>query len=384
MKRVVLLGGGHAHVHVLQGLASRRLASAEVVLVTPHASLLYSGMVPGLVAGRFTAEACSIGLAPLAAAAGVRWVEAAAARLDASKRRLELSDGQIAEYDLLSVDTGSVIHRDRIPGAREHGLFVRPIEHFVRLLDGVFDLGSRRALDLVVIGAGAAGVELALGFEQRLRGLAAGGTPVARVALVTGGPAPLEGLADGAIERAHRLLVRRRITVFREPCSRIDASAVHLGEHGTRLACDVPVIATGGEAPAWLGDSGLALDEHGFIATGATLQSLSHAEVFAAGDVASRPDAPHARSGVYAVRAGPHLLVNLRAAVAGAALSPYQPQRRALSLIACGDGRAIASWGGWSAQGRWVGRWKDRIDLAFMQSFRQPGAALTPAAGTPR
>ena len=47
-RRLVLLGGGHAHVHVLQALAREPLPDADVMLVTPFERQLYSGMVPGL------------------------------------------------------------------------------------------------------------------------------------------------------------------------------------------------------------------------------------------------------------------------------------------------------------------------------------------------
>lgn len=380
MKRVLLLGGGHAHVQVLWGLAQQPLVSAEVVLVSPFARQIYSGMVPGLVAGRCTAEDCAIALGPLARAAGVRFLEASVVAFDAASCRATLSTGEELAADVVSIDTGSTMNRDRIAGAREHALFVRPIEHFVRLLDGVCELADQRALDVVVVGGGAAGVELALAFERRLRLLSQAGV---RVALVTGGPPPLAGHAESAVARVQRVLARRRITVFRDSCVGIEAGSLALAS-GARLACDVPVIAVGGEAPPWLADSGLQLDEQGFVATGPTLQSLSHSHVFAAGDVASRPDAPHPRSGVHAVRAGPPLLANLRAWVAGGALQPHRPQRRTLNLIACGDGRAIACWGGWSAHGRWVGWWKDHIDRGFVQRYRLPAEAAIPVVGTPR
>jgi selenide,water dikinase len=143
-------------------------------------------------------------------------------------------------------------------------------------------------------------------------------------------------------------------------------------EGGTSLACDAPIIATGTQAPAWLRGSGLALDAEGFISTNAFLQSTSHASVFAAGDVATRADVQHPRSGVYAVRAGPALDVNLRATLGGTPLQAWQPPRAALSLLSCGDQRAIASWGRWSAQGWWVWRWKDWIDRGFVRRFSAP------------
>ena len=379
-KRLLLLGGGHAHVHVLQNLAQQGLAGAEVALVTPFARQMYSGMVPGLVAGHYHAVQCAIALRPLAAAARVHFIEGSAVALDATARRVTLADGRVAEYDVLSLDTGAVMDRGRLPGAREHGLFVRPIEHFVRLLDELLDLASRRVLDVVVIGGGAAGVELAMALQYRLAG---GGEERARVALVTGGGEPLAGYPAGVMQRAALALARRRVTTFRDTVAALQPGAVVLGS-GARLACDAPVLATGAEAPAWLAGSGLALNESGFVSTGPMLQSTSHAEVFAAGDVASRSDAPHAKSGVYAVRAGPALALNLRRFIGGGTMQPHLPQARTLNLISCGDRRAIVSWGGWAAQGRWAWWWKDRIDRAFVARYSLEGepdaAALTRSA----
>ena len=371
MKRLVLLGGGHAHVHVLQALAREPLAGAEVTLVTPLMRQMYSGMVPGLVAGHYTADQCAIPLQPLAQAARVRVVEGAAVGLAADARTLQLSSGETLGYDVLSLDTGSVMDRDRIAGAREQGLFVRPIEHFVRLLDPLLALAQDRVLDVVVIGGGAAGMELAMALQFRLAGQ---GDERARVALVTGGPPPLFGYPQTVIERGLKALAQRRITVFHDSCASIEPGALHLGS-GARLACDAPVIATGGDAPPYLAGSGLQLDDRGFVLTGPTLQTLSHPEVLAVGDVATRSDAPHPRSGVFAVRAGPPLALNLRRLVGGGELQPHQPQQRTLNLLSCGDRRAIASYGRWSTQGRWVWWWKDRIDRAFIARYTAGNAA---------
>jgi NADH dehydrogenase FAD-containing subunit len=133
------------------------------------------------------------------------------------------------------------------------------------------------------------------------------------------------------------------------------------------------VIASGAEPPAWLGTSGLTLDERGFVSTGPTLQSASHPAVFAAGDVATRWDAPHPRSGVHAVRAGPPLALNLRRFIGAGELQAYTPPPRALNLLSCGERRAIMAWGDWVAEGRWVWCWKDRIDRGFIRRFSTPG-----------
>jgi pyridine nucleotide-disulfide oxidoreductase family protein len=359
-RRLLLLGGGHAHVQVLDALARAPLAGVQATLVTPFARQMYSGMVPGLVAGHYAAQDCSIALAPLAAAAGGTLHLAAAVALDAAARRVSLSDGRVLDYELLSLDIGAQIDRETIRGAREHALWVRPIEDFIARLD------ARCAP--VVVGGGAAGVELALALAWRLRQR---GDGASRVSLVVGGAWPLPAFAPRVQQRALRALAALGVTLWPQRCVAIEADHLRLAD-GTRVTCDLPLLAIGASAPRWLAGSGLALDREGFIATGPTLQSLSHAEVFAAGDVATRGDAPRPKSGVHAVRAGPPLAANLRRWLEGAPLLTHRPQTRTLYLLSCGERRAIAAWGGWSAEGRWVWRWKDHIDRGFVARYTRP------------
>ena len=362
MKHLVLLGAGHAHLQVLRALAQAPVASTRVTLVSPFPAFVYSGMVPGVVAGHYASADAAIPIAALAARAGAAFVIGSAAHVDAAACQVTLADAGVLGGDAISIDTGAVMDRDAIAGAREHALFVRPIEAFVGALAALWVRAQLGALDAVVIGGGAAGVELALALRFRLGASA-------RISLVTGGPPPLPEHAPSVQARVRRTIERHGITLLEDSCRAIEAGHVLLGS-GVRLVCDASLVAIGASAPRWLADSGLALDEGGFVSTGPTLQSRSHPCIFAVGDVASRSDAPRARSGVYAVRAGPPLAANLRRFIAGDALLRYQPQRRALSLLACGERRAIASWGAWSAEGRWVWWWKDRIDRAFVARYR--------------
>lgn len=365
MKRLVLLGGGHAHVHVLATLAREPMPGVKTVLVTPFARQIYSGMVPGWVAGHYSLDQCAIPLEPLTRAAGTELALAAAVAVDAEQRTVTLSDGRVAEYDALSIDTGSLFDRDSITGAREHGLFVRPIEHFVVLFDEVLKLAAQRVLDVVVVGGGAAGFELAMALQYRL---CAGGEERARICLVTGDSTVLPNFGDRVRQLALRRLKGSRITVVNQRCVEIGPTHALL-DNGARVACDVPLLAVSSMAPPWVRDSGMALDPQGFIAIGPTLQNLAHPQVFAAGDVASRNDMVLPRSGVYAVRAGPALALNLRRYLAGGDLQPWKTSLRSLYLLSCGEQRAIASWGPWHAQGRWVWSWKDRIDRRFIERY---------------
>ena len=133
---------------------------------------------------------------------------------------------------------------------------------------------------------------------------------------------------------------------------------------------DLVIRATGAAAPAWLGAGGLAVDARGFVLVHDTLQSISHPEVFVGGDCATVRDAPHPRSGVYAVRHGERLATNFRNLISGRPLEPFVPQARALTLLSCGSRYAIAQRGDWTAEGAWVWRWKDWIDRRWLKSLR--------------
>ena len=374
MKHLLLLGGGHAHVHVLKHLAQQPLPGVQVTLVTPFERQLYSGMVPGLVAGHYRAQDCAIALRPLADAAGVVFTRASAVHLDAAARRVMLSDGSVLNYTFLSLDIGAVMHRDAMPGAAEHALFVRPIEEFVHALDGLWARAAQRRMRVALVGAGAAGVELALAVQHRL-GRSRHGV---ELSLVTGGTAPLEGYAPAVMARVARTLAAHRVVVLRQGAVALHSDALVLAD-GKRLPCDAAVLATGAQAPHWLQTSGLALDAKGFVLTTATLQSLSHADVFAIGDIATRQDQPHAKSGVYAVRSGPPLAANMQRALVDQPLLAHQPPKRTLNLVSCGERSAIAAWGRWSAQGRWVWALKDRIDRGFVARYSARGA-VNPSA----
>jgi selenide,water dikinase len=188
--------------------------------------------------------------------------------------------------------------------------------------------------------------------------------------MVSDTPTILPGHAPGVRRRLVRVLRDRGVAChLRRRVSEIHAGSARLSD-GSSVPADYAIWATGAGAPMWLREAGLATDPSGFVVVDETLQSRSHPEVFAAGDVATMERHRRPKSGVYAVRQGPPLAANLRRMLAGTRLEGYLPQRIALALISTGDRHAIASWGLLSWEGDWVWRWKDRIDRRFMAQYR--------------
>jgi selenide,water dikinase len=143
--------------------------------------------------------------------------------------------------------------------------------------------------------------------------------------------------------------------------------------NGLEFASDATFWAAGAGAHPWIRDSGLATDERGAMLVNDYLQSVRYREVFGAGDCVTQEGHPHAKAGVFAVRAAPVLAANLRAALAGGPFAPHVTLSRYLALVSAGERRAVGVWNGWSWEGRWAWRWKDRIDRRFVARYA-PGA----------
>jgi selenide,water dikinase len=366
--QLLLLGGGHAHVQVLAELARQPIPGWQVCLVTPYRRQIYSGMLPGWIAGHYPLDDCAIDLDALAKQAGVELLETACTGLDADAKQLQCANGEQLTFDRLSIDTGPVAALQDLPGAVEHALPIRPIEGFVAAWPAlVARIAAREGrFELLLAGAGAAGVELAFAFKQRAQ---TEGWQQLRISLIGSTALPLDGLPTAARRSALALLQQRGIRWLGDSrVARISADHVEL-QSGAQLPSDLALLLTGAAAPAWPRLGGLSTDEGGFIRVGTSLQSLSHPSICAAGDVAAYASA-RPKSGVYAVRAGPVLAANLRALCEGHAPRDWTPQRRALYLISTGDRHAIANWGPLHCSGAWVWRWKHRIDHSFMQRYR--------------
>jgi selenide,water dikinase len=93
--------------------------------------------------------------------------------------------------------------------------------------------------------------------------------------------------------------------------------------------------------------------------------------VWAGGDCATLADHPETpKAGVYAVRQGPVLARNLRAALGAGRAVPYVPQRTFLSLLNTADGRALLRWHGVVGHSRPAWWLKDHIDRRFVRRYR--------------
>jgi selenide,water dikinase len=373
-QHLVLIGGGHAHVHVLKSFGVRPMPGVRITLVARDVETPYSGMLPGFIAGHYTREDCHIDLRPLARFAGARLIHDEAIGLDLAGCRVLCRGSPPVGYDVLSIDIGSTPHLGSVPGAAEHSTPVKPIdrlgERWQRIVGRV--LSTDRALRLITVGGGAAGVELTLAMRYRLRRLLRerGRNPAGVAYSLVTGDEILATHNASVRQRFRNLLATRGVQVVENnPVTKVEVGAVICAD-GRRMGFDELVWVTEAGAASWLSDTGLALDGDGFIEVAATLRSVNAPNVFAAGDVAASVDHPRPKAGVFAVRQGPPLADNLRRALAGRPLVTFVPQRAFLSLISTGNRCAVASRGHLAAQGPILWRLKDWIDRRWMRQYQ--------------
>ena len=371
---IVLLGGGHAHAHVIRAFANRPLPGVRVTLITRDLETPYSAMLPGVVAGFYAPEEAHIDLVRLAAVTETRLIHAEAIGLDRRAKRVLLARRLPVAYDILSIDVGITPGLTSIPGAAEHGIAVKPIGMFLAKLEQLRAKCRAGAVRrIAMIGGGAAGVELLLSLRTRLNADAArdGREPIISFALMTA-----EAVLETHSPRVQRAFRRRLATAGVEVSEYCIATALKAGSivcrDGRTFAADAVLLATDAAPPDWFRDSALARDDRGFLAVTPTLQVANDPDIFAAGDCAALVETPREKAGVYAVRAGPPLAANLARRARGKALRPWRPQRQHLALISTGERYAVASRGPLKAEGAWLWTIKDWIDRRWIDMYCRP------------
>ncbi len=371
--RVLFVGAGHAHLEVLRrfGMDETLRREVEAVVISPEDRHVYSGMVPGYFAGRYALDEISVDVPTFAAKVSARFVRGVAVGFDAARQRVRLASGEELEYDLCSFAIGSNTAGVLREGIEEHAFKVKPLSRIEEISRRADALGENER-NAVVVGAGAAGFEVALALAARWRwqGWRSNGDRGSRITLVDRGaeilprvPARLRRLGLAALAR-NGIELALGAEVERVLADRIVLAGREIPSHLT-------VWLTGAISWPIFRESGLAVDERGFLSLDRSLRALSDSRVFAAGDCGTLVDFPSTpKAGVYAVREGPVLFESLRATLRGEVLPTYKPQEGFLSLLNTGDGRALFDFHGLVAQGRWAMNLKDRIDRGFLAKYR--------------
>ncbi len=365
-KRLVLVGGGHAHVHVLLKLRSKRPDGFQVVLVSSDSRQYYSGMAAGYIEGRYELDDYTFDLPELCERSGVEFVQDEVIRIDSERRHLSTSTGRSIPYDLLSMDTGSDLKNKRIPGATDNALMIKPFGNLTKLKE-LLQNGKYDSKPIVIIGGGAAGVELACAIHRSFQNH----SHLSHITIIDGGqeilqnhPAKARFIASQALKKANvKLILGSRV-------ARMDAHTVTL-DCGESIRHDLVIWATGTQAHPLYVASGLPVDEQGYLRVGETLQCIGKKTILGAGDcIAFGQLNELPKNGVQAIREAPILAHNLYSLMGLGTYRSYRPKKRYLAIISLGGGQGLLTYGNIVLKGKALWLLKDWIDRSYMRTSR--------------
>ncbi|MGE3807141.1 MAG: selenide, water dikinase SelD [Gemmataceae bacterium] len=366
-KNVVLVGAGNAHLRFVRMFGMKPVPGVAVTLVSEAPVIPYSAMVPGHVAGDYPWEQVTIDLVRLCAAMKVRFVAGWATALDTRERKVELQGRPALSYDAVSLGLGSLPARPMNCKPRERSWPMRPLAGLIGQLDRLErELKEKpRPVHIAVVGGGASGCELALAIRKRL-----GRFTDVRVTLVQGAKRLLPRFPERAASLFEGVLKERGVTIrVGTRVTAADEESIELDSH-EQLPCDAVLWATNAAPPELFADSGLKLNDDGFLLVRDTLQSIGDPSVFGTGDCISMDAYPDLlKNGVYAVRQGGVLFKNVLRHLKEQSLGRFRPQKRCLCLMNLSDGTAALVYGPLVWRSRWIRRLKDRIDRVWIDKF---------------
>lgn len=361
VRDLVILGGGHSNVEVLRRYGMKPEPGVRVTVVAREPHTPYSGMLPGYLAGKYSWDEIHIDVLKLSSFANARFIPDEVTCVDLNEQTLRFRSRPDLRFDVLALNTGGA------PGKKfqNHELVipVKPIGRFIPAWERVAkEHGSGTGCRLTVVGGGPGSVEVALAVRECYGN-------AFDIHLVSANDYLLKEHNRFLRRTVDRELRRNNITVSCD-FNVVDATSnAVLAQDGRSLDSDCVLWVAGVEAPDWIRESGFAVDEGGFLRVNKQLQSVSHPNVFAAGDIVCLDGQERPKSGVYAVREGPLLARNTRAALRGRRLGNFRAQRLAMAILRLPRDRAVASKGPFTLKSKPIAIWKDWIDRKFMTRF---------------
>ena len=370
---LVLIGGGHAHALVLKAWGMNPLPGARLTLINPGPTAPYTGMLPGYIAGHYRRDELEIDLVRLCRHAGARLIMDSSLDIDQSRHEIILGSRGPVGYDIASINVGITAGLN-VPGFSTYGISAKPLNAYADRWN-IFKsqvVKGYTTPDVVVIGGGVAGCELAMAMAYALQ--AKGISP--RVTVIELG-SQISGVGSKVQHQILMAMANLGIVI------KTGLKVVGVTENQVLLDGHQPIAATlcvgaaGGVAQDWITQTNLP-QKDGFIKVSSDLGVVGDDALFAVGDCALMANGLLPKAGVFAVRAAPILHHNMRATLTGKKRNHWKPQKKYLKLISVGEKSAIAEKMGVAIAGRLMWLWKNKIDRAFMKRLRDFPEMVSP------
>ena len=365
-KRLVIAGGGHAHMVTLANLHQFVDKGHEVSVIGPSEHHYYSGMGPGMLGKIYSPEEIRFATRRVVEQQGGKFVLGQIVRIDAETQHVHLDSGDALPYDVLSCNLGSHVPTDVIEGNLQDIYLVKPIERLLAAQERILELGRRQPVGIGIIGGGPSAVEIAGNLWRLTR--EPGMQPV-RIRILTS-ETIMPQHPEGVRAKARTSLNQRGIEIVENCKVETIRTGLVTEASGKTHALDIVFVAIGVKPNPVFKDSGLQTGPDGGLLVNRYLQSTSRENIFGGGDCIWFEDSPLDKVGVYAVRQNPVLYHNMMAALEGQQFQAFDPGGAYLLIFNMGDGTGIFHKWRLLFGGRPAFMIKDYIDRKFMRTFQ--------------
>lgn len=357
---LVLIGGGHSHLSVLMKLSKKPLNGNRITLITNEIDTPYSGMIPGYIEGIYSWRDSHIDLYRLCLKLNVRFIHAEVERVSAYEKEIYFKDRPKIKFDVLSINTGIQSNNREIKGAAKYCLPVKPISKLTNnFLNKITNFKS-----IAFIGGGAGSVELALAIKKRFLNI----NQDIKITIITGKRGLLSTFPQKTKLTSLKTLEKFKIDIIEyKRVLEVKPKQIILSDKSL-LKIDKAILSTNSMTPKWLAKSDILLTKDNYILVNKSFQT-NYKYVFASGDVIDFNNQNLKKAGVFAVRSGKPLAINIRKFILGKKLVEYKFNKNYLALIGTSKRSAIATKYNLTFNSRFFFYLKKYIDQNFIKKF---------------
>ncbi|WP_160846618.1 FAD-dependent oxidoreductase [Pontibacillus yanchengensis] len=363
MKQLILVGAGHAHLHIIKQWIDHAIDEVELTILSPNEYQYYSGMFSGYTEGLYDIEDIRVNVESLAEQAGATFYKEAVMSVDGEQKILLTDKGKVLSYDAVSFDIGSLTAHTDLPGIKEYAKRIKPNYHFPDMIKEM-----QESSNPVIVGGGIAGTELALSlqaYRQKHQ-------EIAHVTLISSSNRLLENQSQKASNKMEQIVQEREISTHTGKRVREIDSTHIITETNEKIDYKDVLWLAGPKAPDLFRVSNLPIDEEGYLQVESTLQVKAHPSIFGAGDCITLTNAPNLpKNGVFAIKQAPILWDNLKGFLTDSDGQHYKPQKKYLAIMSIGHKEGFLLYGSWTFKGKLAWKLKHSIDQKFIQSYQQ-------------
>ena len=363
-RHLVLVGGGHAHMMVLEQIEKFVKKGFKVIVIGPSFYHYYSGMGPGMLGGTYTPADIRFATRDVVEKQGGIFVKARVVRVDPVKREVYTDTGQIFSYDVISFNAGSYV--PMIAEKSDNIYPVKPIEKLMQASEKLMSLFAEKKIIISIVGGGPSSAEIAGNIRQLAEKI---NKHMPEIRIFSGRKF-LSRFPSGVRSRIFASLEKRGIKIIEKGyVKEIKPSEISL-ESGKTFSTDFIFMALGVKPSTIFEKSGLPVGPDKGLEVNRFLQSEKYPEIFGGGDCIYFKDQPLDKVGVYAVRQNPVLLHNLMAKLEGRKLDPFDPGPEYLMIFNIGNKTGVLKKHNIVFGGKIAFMIKDYIDRRFMKKFQ--------------